>query len=107
MVTGVTNRWRRFWLGQASSDRLRRLASRLAAWGTKPYKNRVALAWAHPNGYIAASADLSQADLRLGKHVFIGERVVVYRQGNGGPLILGDGVELHQDCIIEALNGGS
>ena len=83
------------------------MASRLAALGMPPYKNRVGLAWLHPNGYIAASAELSRADLRMGPHVFIGERVVVYRQGNTAPVELGEGVELHHECMIEAFEGGT
>ena len=83
------------------------MATRLAVVGTQGYKNRVPLAWCHANGYIAASAELSRSDLRLGENVFIGERVIVFRQGNAKPTEIGDGVELHHDCILESFDGGA
>jgi acetyltransferase-like isoleucine patch superfamily enzyme len=108
MIPGrVKTLWQSFWLAQAGLDHFPRFATRLATWGVSPYKKRVRLAWVHPSGYIAASAEVSRKDLRLGKHVFIGERVVIYREGDGAPVELGDGVELHHDCIVEALEGGS
>lgn len=103
----ITNRWRAFWLARSASERIGRMATRLAAWGTPPYKGRVPLAWVHPNGYIAPSAEASRKDLRLAGHVFIGERVVVYRQGSGALIDLGEGVEIHNDCILESIEGGS
>src|SRR4051794_18857365 len=74
----ITYHWRAFWLARAVNEQFGRIATRLASWGTPPYKGRVQLAWAHPNGYIAPSAEVSRRDLRLAKHVFIGERVIVY-----------------------------
>jgi acetyltransferase-like isoleucine patch superfamily enzyme len=103
----IKNRWRRFWLAQRNPTIWRRFSSTMAGLGVPPYKGRTALAWLHPNGYIAPSANIRSEDLRLGKHVFIGERVVVYRQGNGKPVEIGDAVELHQDCIIEVLEDGA
>ncbi|HEY4282260.1 MAG TPA: acyltransferase [Chthoniobacterales bacterium] len=103
----ITNRWRAFWLARTANEPFGRVATRLAAWGTPPYKGRVPLAWIHPNGYIAPSAEVSRKDLRLAGHVFIGERVIVYRQGSGALIEFGEGVEIHNDCIFESIEGGS
>ena len=101
------NFWRRFWLGYAGHGARRRWATRLATCGVPPYKGRVALAWVHPAGYIAPSADVSRNDVQLGRNVFIGERAVVFRQGDGEKVRLGNGVELHHDCVLEVLQGGA
>jgi acetyltransferase-like isoleucine patch superfamily enzyme len=98
--------WRRFWLARAGSDRWRYVATRLAEIGTPGYKYRVALAWQHPNGYISSSAKVRRRDLAGAKNIFIGDDVIVYRQQNDTRVDLGDGVEIHQDCIIELYYDG-
>jgi acetyltransferase-like isoleucine patch superfamily enzyme len=98
--------WQRFWLGGAGSDRLRRTATRLAELGSSGYKMRVPLAWIHQNGYIASSAQVRRRDLSGAKNVFIGDDVIVYRQQNEEPVVVGQGVELHKDCVIELFPGG-
>jgi acetyltransferase-like isoleucine patch superfamily enzyme len=84
-----------------------RIATRLATWGTPPYKGRCYLARLNRHGFVAPDASISHHDLQRGKHVFIGERVVIYQAHQGGPAILGDGVHLHRDSIIETGLGGS
>jgi carbonic anhydrase/acetyltransferase-like protein (isoleucine patch superfamily) len=98
--------WQRFWLGCARNDRWRRPATRLAELGSPGYKHRISLAWVHINGYIAPSADLRRSDLRGAQHVFIGNDVTVFRQQNEEPIVMGEGVEVHNDCLIELFPDG-
>ncbi len=91
----------------AGLTRLGKIATWLATWGTPPYKARSYLAKLNEHGFAAPDASIFHSDLRRGKHVFIGERVVIYQAHQGGPVELADGVHLHRDSIIETGQGGS
>lgn len=101
----------RFWIDtlmrRAGPGRMGRLATWLATLRARPYKHRVAIAHRYPQGYIAPSAQIDHSRLQLGKHVFIGDNVVIFQRHNAGPVELGDYVELHRDVIIENGSGGS
>ncbi|WP_447979314.1 acyltransferase [Candidatus Nitrospira bockiana] len=84
-----------------------RLSTRLATLFVGPYKARAFLAGLNPRGYIAPTATLHHADLRLGPHVFISDRVLVYQHPHGGPVELGERVHLHSEIQIEIGPGGS
>lgn len=107
MKKQIQSAWTRFWMRRASLTRLGRMATRLATWGTPPYKARAYLARLNEHGFVAPDARVFHGDLRRGKHVFIGERVVIYQAHQGGPVELGDGVHLHRDSIVETGLGGS
>jgi acetyltransferase-like isoleucine patch superfamily enzyme len=92
---------------RAGLTRAGRLATWLATWGVPPYKARGYLAQLNDHGFVAPDANIAHADLRRGKHVFIGERVVIYQAYQGGPVEFGDGAHLHRDSIIETGLGGS
>jgi len=94
-------------LRRAGTSRLGRIASWLGSLFTPPYKARVRLAWLAPKGYISPSAAIQHNDLRLGKNVFIGDRVTIYKTHDGGHVELGDRVALYDDIIIETCDGGS
>src|SRR4028119_2455504 len=72
--------WSRFWMRFAGLGYLGRIATRLATWFTPPYKERRLLARYNSKGYIAPSATIHHADLKLGANVFIGDRVVIDRK---------------------------
>lgn len=84
-----------------------RIATWLATWFAPPYKGRYSLALQNRRGYIAPSATIYHNDLRMGEHVFIGDRVVIFQHQQGGAVELGDGVRVNNDCIIEVGQGGS
>jgi acetyltransferase-like isoleucine patch superfamily enzyme len=84
-----------------------RLATRAAACFVPPYKGRCFLAQKSPKGYISPQSKIHHSDLRLQKHVYIGDGVVIYRDKNGGPVTLGEGVHVHDDTVIEIGPGGS
>jgi acetyltransferase-like isoleucine patch superfamily enzyme len=55
---------------------------------------------------MAPSSSISHRDLRLGRHVYVGARVVIYQAAAGGPVQIGDDVHINQDCILESGQGG-
>jgi acetyltransferase-like isoleucine patch superfamily enzyme len=98
--------WSRLWMPFTGTGPLGRTFTRLASWGCPPYKGRLALARLHPRGYISPRA-IVRGRLRRGRHVFIGEGVTIYREPEGGEVILGDHVHLHRDILIEVGLGGA
>ncbi|GIV90759.1 MAG: transferase [Chloroflexus sp.] len=103
----VVRLWTSLWMRYAGPHRLGKVATWLAALPYAPYKARVGLAHRYPQGYIAPSAQLNGRRIRRGRHVFIGDEVVIYQRQDGGPIELADYVELHRDTIIECGRGGS
>jgi PAS domain S-box-containing protein len=99
--------WARFWMRYAGLGYVGRAATRLATLFAGPYKSRCFLANLNRKGYVAPTATVHHADLRLGDNVFIGDRAVIYQDADGGPIELGDRVVLHNDTIIEVGARGS
>ena len=85
---------------------LGRISTKFAAWFAPSFKSRVYLAKLNPQGYIAPSASILHPGLRLGGHVYIGERVVIWRARDGGRVELGENVKLYSDIIVETGAGG-
>ncbi len=103
----LRRRWLRFWLRYGGLSAYGRLATRLAVWGAPPYKARSSLATLYPHGYVSPQAQIHHADCHLGRHVFIGDRVVVYGNGRSpGCVRLEDDVHLYGDTIIETGDDG-
>jgi len=107
MKKEIQSAWARFWMRFAGLTRFGRMATWLATWATPPYKARAFLAKLNLRGFVAPDASIFHSDLRRGEHVFIGERTVIYQGHEGGPVVLGDGVHLHRDSIVETGMGGS
>ncbi len=101
------HRWAFFWIERAGLSPMGRLAYRLAGCFLPPYKGRTYLAQRSPRGYVAPNAVIHHPQLQLGAHVFIGERVVIYQQCEGGAVTIGERVQIHNDTIIEVGPGGS
>jgi acetyltransferase-like isoleucine patch superfamily enzyme len=98
--------WARAWMGVAGIPGLGRLAVRLATATCPPYYGRHRLARFSSRGYVAPSASVYHPGLRVGRNVFVGDRVVVYRDHGGGPVELGDGVHVNNDTCIQTGRGG-
>lgn len=107
MKQRIARAWTNALLRRGGPGRLGRLATWLASFYLPPYKARVALAHRQPRGYIAPSAQIAHNRLKLGRHVFIGDDVVIYQRHGAGPVELGDYVEIHRGTIIENGRGGS
>jgi acetyltransferase-like isoleucine patch superfamily enzyme len=99
--------WTRFWMQRAGLGIWGRLAIRLASWTAPPFYAAVSLADMNPVGYIAPSAILQHPNLRLGRHLFIGDRVVLYRSRDGGHIELHDRVRLHLETILQTEEGAT
>jgi acetyltransferase-like isoleucine patch superfamily enzyme len=100
--------WARSWMCLAGVPGMGRLAMGVAGWAMPPYRGRVPLSAMHQRGYIAPSARLHHRHLRLGPHIYIGARVLIYQvDDDTGPVELGRRVRLHQEVIIETGIGGS
>jgi len=82
-----------------------RIATRLAAWLAPPYTARFYLSRMNPLGYIDPTAIIYHNNLRLGKHIFIADRVVLRQAPRGGLLEIGDNVHILRDTIV-AMGGG-
>lgn len=83
-----------------------RAAAWLASLMASPHKSRTYLANLNKNGFISARATIFKTDLRLGKNVFMDDRVLIYQRPNGGPIEIGDRVCIYRDTIIESGFGG-
>jgi acetyltransferase-like isoleucine patch superfamily enzyme len=92
---------------QAGLSPFGRMATRLAIWFVPPFYSRCRLARLNPKGYVAPSAEIHHEYMRLGANVFIGDRVVIYRDIDGGPVELGDDVHLYGDTYVQTGQGGS
>jgi len=107
MRRNLKQRWSRFWVRYAGLNTFGRVAAYLATWFTPPHKAGTSLARMNRKGFIAPSATIYHPDIQLGANVFIGDRVIVFRAMDGGPVKLGDRVCILRDTIIETGDGGS
>ena len=99
--------WIRFWMKYAGFHYFGRIATRLATAAAPPFTGRIYLAGLNTRGYISPSAAIYHADVKLGRNVFVGDRVVLFQDHQGGPVELGDRVHLMDDTYIDTGSGGS
>ena len=99
--------WARLWMTFSGTGWFGRGATRLATWFAPPHKSRVFLARLSRKGFISPSVVIHHADLHLGAHVFMDDRVVIYQREHGGGISLGEGVYIYRDTILETGYGGT
>lgn len=80
---------------------------RLASWAAPPHRARNVLARMNAAGFIAASATRYHPNLTLGKHVFVGDRAVLFSRDGTGSIRLGDRVHVYADSCVETGEGGN
>ena len=107
MKSGFKHLLRMECLKRSGPGFLGRLAGRIAARGTMPYHGRAFLADLIPKGYISPTASLAHPNLKLGSHVYLGDRVVVSFGSGGGPLELQNHVQVYGDSFLHTGSGGS
>ncbi len=83
-----------------------RVATWCATWFVPPDRGRSCLAWFHRRGYVSLEATLHGEDVTLGNNVFIGDRVVLYQDRDGGPIHVGNGVHMFGDTHIQTARQG-
>jgi acetyltransferase-like isoleucine patch superfamily enzyme len=59
-----------------------------------------------PAGFVASSATRYHPDIRLGQHIFIAEKVVLFSPDGSGRIDLGNRVHVYQDTFLETAEGG-
>ena len=102
----IFRRWKMFWLARSGPKGIGRVASWIVAINLPPYHKRASLAGLSRRGYIAPSARVSHSELILGAHVYIGDRMIVSRTNDGGPIELHDHVHLYGDGFLDTGMGG-
>ena len=98
--------WTRFWMARAGRSWGGRIATGLATWTAPSYYGATWLAELNHDGYISTSATIHHPDVRLGRHVFIGDRAVLYQARDGGAIQIQDRVRIHLDTILQTEQGG-
>jgi acetyltransferase-like isoleucine patch superfamily enzyme len=107
LIRALMRRWTGFWLRNGGIDVKGRIAFRLAALCTPPFKERMYLAKMTDRGFVEPTAQLRHFDICMGRKCFIGDRVVIYEKNPGGRVVLDDHVCLYKDVVLETGNGGS
>jgi acetyltransferase-like isoleucine patch superfamily enzyme len=98
--------WTKFWMRHASLTHFGRISMRLAAWFSPPYKERIPLSHLSEKGFVEHTAIINHPNFRVGKHCFIGDKVIINERKNGGKIELGDRVEILRDTTLETGSGG-
>jgi acetyltransferase-like isoleucine patch superfamily enzyme len=99
--------WIHFWMSLAGLRSFGRVATWLATWLAPPHKARTSLASMNAKGYIDPTAIIYHSNLKLGKNIFIADRVILYKAREGGFIRLGDNVCILRDSILETGFGGN
>jgi len=107
----IKRKWTRIWMRFAGISAFGKLATWLASLATSPFYERIQLSRIHENGYISPKAQISHANFKSGRHVFIDDRVLIFEDlsldpNNGGSVEFGDQVHFHRDTIIQTGLGG-
>jgi acetyltransferase-like isoleucine patch superfamily enzyme len=105
-VCAFLTNWRKFWMYHASFTHFGRLSMRLAAWFSPPYKGRIFLSLLSEKGFIEHTAIINHPNFKVGKHCFIGDRVIINERKDGGKIELGNQVEILRDTTLETGSGG-
>ncbi len=99
--------WLHGWLKISDVSVFRKPATLLASWVVPPHKAGTYVASINRHGYISPTATIHHRDLRLGKNIYIGDRVAVHQAAGEGHVELADKVHILRDCIVESGFGGS
>ncbi len=99
--------WMWFWMRWAGLGYLGKITTAIATWLAPPYYARRCLARYHPRGYIAPGATIYHQLLQLGANVFIGDRVTIFQDRDGGQVTLGDRVHVYDDTYIQTGDAGT
>jgi len=95
------------WMHFAGLNTFGRIATRMATLAAPPHKASVFLANYNPKGYVAPSALIYHSELSLGANIYIGDRVILFQNRDGGSMKFGDRVCVLRDCAIETGRGGT
>ena len=102
----LKNKWIQFWMRYAGLGYLGRIPTRMASIFAPPYYGRCYLARLNPKGYFAPSAIVYHNNVHFGHNVFIGDRVVIFKDKDGGPVEINDRVHVYGETFIQTGSGG-
>ena len=103
----IARKWTQFWMRFAGLSYLGRISTRLATMFAPPYYGRCGFSCLNPKGYFAPSATVHHNSVHFGKNVFIGDRVVIFQDKDGGVVEIGDRVHVYGEAFIQTGSGGS
>ena len=86
------------WFGRATA--------RIACLGTLPFHHRAYFANFCEHGFIAPSAVVAHRGIRLGKYVYLGDRLMISKNLAGGPVLISDRAQLYGESFLETGLGG-
>ena len=107
MVRLFYRRWIAFWVGQSGLGVGGRLAARIACLGTLPFHHRSHFVNHSSKGFFAPTVVISNPDTSIGKHVYLGDRLMITRNRAGGSVKIADRVHLYGDICLETGLGGN
>ena len=84
-----------------------KMAIRLVSIAAPPHKATQSIALLSERGYISPSATIFHSGCKYGKHLFLGDRVLIFKAKDGGSVTIGDRVTVLRDSIIETGQGGT
>ena len=76
-------------------------------WFYPPYKGRHGLAKISEFGYFESSVKIHVRKFEIGKHVFLGDGVIIYSKGSRESVRLGNDVYINFGSVLELDQGGS
>lgn len=103
----MIRRWRRNWMKLAHHDLFGRLASRLAQIGLPPMYGRMALVRLHPRGFFSPNAVVHHSGFSAGRQCYLADGVRIYQDLDGGSIKIADGVQLHENNVLQTGAGGT
>jgi acetyltransferase-like isoleucine patch superfamily enzyme len=99
--------WTTFWMRLSGTNAFGRFSSMMASFFSGPHFNRFFLAHIYQKGYTSHDAQIYCRELKKGKNVFIGEKVLIYQHEYGGFIEIHDNVFINRENIIETGQNGT
>ena len=83
-----------------------RIAASIASIGTLPFHHRSHFANRYARGFVAPTARISNDETVLGKHVYLGDRLLISKNTAGGWVRIADRAHLYGETFLETGMGG-
>jgi len=107
LIRRMHGRWILFLLERSGPSVGGRFAAKIASLGTLPFHHRSHFANYCDKGFVAPTAVVANPLISSGKHVYIGDHLMITRSRAGGSVRLADRVHLYGDSCLETGLGGN
>lgn len=101
MLIKMKEKWIRFWMKYAGTNFLGRIATKNAELFAPPYFRRTLLSFYNPKGYVSTKAIIYHDKIIFGKNIFIGDRVRIFNDRDGGKVKIGDKVRIFDYTFLQ------